>query len=69
MKKTGPIAMGLTRQLFVMFKPNQVGSYKSEIQIITKNQIYNIPVFAEVLIADEFIRSGAVLSHNVEEIG
>lgn len=49
MNSVGPIAMGLSRELVVTFSPNIVGYIRDELQIVSKNQIYTIPILADVL--------------------
>ena len=53
----GPIAPGLTKRISVMIKildEGEEGNIKEDIQIMTKHDVFRIPVEASVLTADNF---------------
>lgn len=54
--KTGPIAPGMTKKLYVIIKsdPEDTGVIKEEIQILTKADIFKIPVEAHIMSKEQF---------------
>eukprot|EP00828_Plagiopyla_frontata_P047993 TRINITY_DN904_c0_g1_i3.p1 TRINITY_DN904_c0_g1~~TRINITY_DN904_c0_g1_i3.p1 ORF type:complete len:346 (+),score=46.29 TRINITY_DN904_c0_g1_i3:178-1215(+) len=52
-KQSGPVALGLTREIFVRLETTremaEKGKFEDEFQIISKHEIYTIPIRAEVL--------------------
>ena len=53
----GPIAPGMVRKLIVTIKasaPDCLGKIKEELQIVTKSDVYKLPIEAEILNAQAY---------------
>jgi hypothetical protein len=63
----GPIALGMVRKVKVLLKASQeiVGKFSDEFSIITKHEIYHIPVKAQILSINQYESTGAVLLKSV----
>jgi len=56
MKQLGPIALGLTREILIRLNACEeiVGKFTDEFQIISKHEIYKIPIFAHIMESSAF---------------
>ncbi|EAR91082.3 hypothetical protein TTHERM_00430030 (macronuclear) [Tetrahymena thermophila SB210] len=56
LNELGPIPMGLTREVIVRLNTSQeiIGKFQEEFQIISKHQIYKIPIFANIIEQREY---------------
>lgn len=52
----GPVAPGMIRKLLVTIHANEEGSLKETLQIVTKSDIYKIPVEAVILSPEDYDR-------------
>lgn len=69
MREMGPIAMGMTRQISVIFKasPEISGKFTDEFDINTKHEIYHIPITAHICTATQFENGRYLLAKGVRE--
>ena len=67
MVEMGPIALGMTRKISVLLKagPEITGKFTDEFDIVTKHEIYHIPISAQILSKNQFESSGAILSRSI----
>jgi len=56
MQKLGPIALGLSRDIYVRINAIQEiqGKFIDEFQIISKHEIYKIPIYANIMDVKDF---------------
>ena len=54
--ETGPIATGMTRKISVTIMAHEEGKIKETLQIVTKTDIFKIPIEADVLSAENYQR-------------
>jgi len=54
--KTGMVAAGMSVVLQVVFGRDAVGAVEEQIQIVTENEVFRIPLLATVLSNEEFIQ-------------
>lgn len=50
----GPIAPGMTKRIIISIKASDLGKIKEELQIMTKSDIFKVPVDGMVLSGEEF---------------
>lgn len=65
----GPLALGMKRKISVILKaaPEIIGKFADEFDIVTKHEIYHIPITAQILSKSQFESSGTVLSKTIRE--
>ena len=63
----GPLALGMTRKIAVQLKATSElsGRFTDEFDIVTKHEIYHIPIVAHVLTKPQFETSRSVLGKGV----
>ncbi len=66
----GPIALGMSRKIVVQLKAasEYLGRYNDEFQIVSKHQIYKIPITANILTESQFENENVALANGVKEI-
>lgn len=67
MVEMGPIALGMTRKITVILKaaPEISGKFTDEFDIVTKHEIYHIPITAQIISKNQFESSGVQLSRSI----
>lgn len=64
------IAMGMTRKISVIIRASAelLGRFSDEFEIVTKHEIYHIPITAHIISENQSKNEGMLLSRGVVEV-